>query len=248
MIAVIPMAGGDQAFQEKGYPFCKSLIEVQGRPLIEHVWENLRTLTADKYIFVIRKEDAQKYHLDEVLHLLDPHAEAIATEGPTGGAACSVLLAIEHIVADDELVITNGDQLVRCDLGEVVRRFREQHLDGGTIIFDSVHPRWSFVRLDAGGLVNEAAEKRPISRNATAGFYYFRRGADFITAAASMLRKDAHCDGRFFVCPVFNEMVLRQARIGVHRVAREAYTSLATPRNLEEYEQSLAKEKLRSTT
>ena len=53
-------------------------------------------------------------------------------------------------------------------------------MDGGVIVFDSVHPRWSFVRVDKAGFVIETAEKRPISRLATAGFYYFRRGADFV--------------------------------------------------------------------
>jgi len=60
-------------------------------------------------------------------------------------------------------------------LGEAIAAFRRQELDAGTIVFDSVHPRWSFVKTNEKGLVIEAAEKRPPSRNATAGFYHFNK-------------------------------------------------------------------------
>jgi dTDP-glucose pyrophosphorylase len=245
MIAVVPMAGGDAAFREQGYGYCKSLIEVGGRPLIEHVWENLRTLPAEQFVFLVRKEDCQHFHLADVIRLLDPRAAVVQVEEPTGGAACTVLLAIECIAGDAELVVTNGDQLLIAHLGGLIGQFRERGLDGGTVVFDSVHPRWSFVLTDEDGLVVEAAEKRPISRLATAGFYYFRRGADFVEAACAMIRKDAHVNGQFYVCPAFNEMILRGARVGVARVGRDAYLSLATPQNVEEYEKRLASAPLR---
>jgi len=240
MIAVIPMAGGDEAFKERGYAFCKPLIEVRGKPLAEHVWDNLKSLKADQHAFIIRREDAKRFHLDEVLRLMDPQAAIVQSEGKTAGAACTVMLAIEQIRPDEELVIANGDQVLNTDLGAVVAGFRERNLDAGAIVFDSVHPRWSFVRLDENNLVIEAAEKRPISRLATAGFYYFKRGGDFLTAAGEMIRKDAHVNDAFYVCPTFNEMILRHARIGVAPIDREQYISLATPQNVEEYEQKMA--------
>lgn len=238
MIVVIPMAGGGEAFKDRGYAHCKPLVEIQGKPLVEWVWESLRSLGAERHVFVIRKEDARAAHLHEVLRLLDPGCAVVQAEGPTAGAACTALLAIEHIRPDRELIITNGDQLFRCDLDDVLADFRRRDLDAGTVVFDSLHPRWSFVRVGEDGLVTEAAEKRPISRHATAGFYYFRRGDEFVRAAQTMIRKDAQVNGAFYVCPAFNELILRHARVGVYQIPREAYVSLATPQNLEEYEQS----------
>jgi dTDP-glucose pyrophosphorylase len=239
MIVVIPMSGGSEAFKDRGYPFCKPLTEIQGKPLVEHVWASLRPLAAERHVFVIRKEDARRFHLHEVLRLLDPDCAVVQADGPTAGAACTALLAIEHIRADRELVITNGDQLFACNLDAVVADFRSRDLDAGTMVFDSVHPRWSFVRVGEDGLVTEAAEKRPISRHATAGFYYFKKGGDFVRAATEMIRKDAQVNGAFYVCPTFNELILRHARIGVLQIPQGSYISLATPQNLEEYEQSL---------
>jgi dTDP-glucose pyrophosphorylase len=160
----------------------------------------------------------------------------VQVESATAGAACTALLAIEHIDLDDELLIANGDQVIVADLPGVIQHFRERRLDGGTIVFDSVHPRWSYVRVNEAGYVEEAAEKRPISRQATAGFYYFRRGQDFIDSARMMICKDANVHGQFYICPTFNEMVLRQARIGVYPIERDAYFSFATPKGVEAYE------------
>ena len=52
------------------------------------------------------------------------------------------------------------------------------------------------------------AEKQPISRNATAGLYYFRRGVDFVRGAERMLFKNASFSGEFYVAPVYNELIL----------------------------------------
>ena len=97
------------------------------------------------------------------------------------------------------------------------------------------------MRLNDAGLVTEAAEKRPISRHATAGFYYFRKGGEFASAAMSMVRKAAHINNIYYVCPVFNEMILRQAKIGVHEIRPEQYFSLATPQDVQRYEERLSR-------
>jgi dTDP-glucose pyrophosphorylase len=244
MKILVPMSGSDAAFREAGYQHCKSLIEINGKALLQHIYENLLSLrptASDQFIFVIRKEDHAQHHLSEVLALLAPGCRVIVAEGATAGAACTALLAVGHLSAEEELIISNGDQIIRMDLVQAIGGFRENKLDGGTVVFDSIHPRWSFVRVHEG-LVTEAAEKRPISRYATAGFYYFRRGADFVAAASDMIRKAAHVNGVYYVCPIFNEMILRQAKIGIHQIRPEQYYSLATPQGVQRYEELLARQ------
>src|SRR5262249_23381586 len=94
-------------------------------------------------------------------------------------------------------------------------------------------------RTGEDGLVVEAAEKRPISTFATAGTYYFARGGDFVEATMAMIRKEAHVQGRYFVCPAYNELVLRQRRIGVYEIDRGEYFSLATSQGVSAYEEHL---------
>jgi len=239
MKIVIPMGGSDERFKQHGFPFPKPVIEIDNKPLIEHAFDCLRMTPHADFTFVIRKEDDLRFHLRDVLHLLDPDCEIITADGETMGAACTVMLAVEQIDNDEELVIANGDQILGFDLNKVVDGFRERDLDAGTVVFDSVHPRWSFVKTDDAGRVIEAAEKRPISRNATAGVYYFKRGADFIAAAKAMIHKGASVNGGYFVCPSLNELILAQKTVGIHQIERDQYISLATPQAVEEYEQML---------
>lgn len=111
---------------------------------------------------------------------------------------------------------------------------RRSGADGGILTFPSRHPKWSFVRLEDEAVV-QVAEKRPISDWATAGIYWFRRAADFLQAAERSILKNAGLDGQFYVCPVYNEMILDGAKILTHRIAREAMHSLGTPEDVEAF-------------
>lgn len=238
---LILMSGSSQAFKDAGFAYPKNLVEIAGKPLLQRVLERLASLKEidARFICVLRHDENAKHHTAAVIHLIDPTAKVVELRGNTSGAACSALMAVELINNDDPLVIVNGDQLLDVDLGEVVKRFQKDALDGGIIVFEDLHPRWSFVKTDQNGRVIEAAEKRPISRLATAGCYYFRKGSDFVLAATEMIKKDAHVNGLFYVCPAFNELILRQRHISVHQIPRSAYRSLAAPSDVHSYEAAL---------
>jgi hypothetical protein len=82
-----------------------------------------------------------------------------------------------------------------------------------------------------GDQVVAVAEKQPISRHATVGIYYFRRGLDFVQAAERMLLKHASVGGEFYVAPVFNEFILDgQARRPLPDRRRPRCTVSALPK------------------
>ncbi len=241
MTILVLMAGSGDAFKEAAYPYPKNLVEVNGLPVVQRVMESLEPLfaLASRVVFMIPDEEVRQYHTDEVIRLLMPSATVLPITLPTAGAACTALLAVEALEPDEPLLIVNGDQIVAADLAQPVSDFLESGWDGGIVVFEAVHPRWSFVRCDADGMVVEAAEKRPISNRATAGVYYFARARDFIEGAMNMIKKDSHVGGAFYICPVYNEMILNQARIGTRQIGRETYFSLANPQGVEDYEDYL---------
>ena len=126
-----------------------------------------------------------------------------------------------------------------ANANDVINEFIEKDYDGGIVTFEDIHPKFSFVKLNSEGLVIEAAEKRPISKHATAGFYYFKKGSDFIESAISMLAKNASVNGLFYLCPVYNEMILKQKKIGVYPIERQDYFLLKTEGGIEAYKQYL---------
>jgi dTDP-glucose pyrophosphorylase len=245
MKTLLLLAGSSKEFEEQNYHYPKYLIEVDGKPLVQHVMESLSTLPESKYLFIIRKVEADRFHFDNILKLLVPDAEVIIVEGLTKGAACTALYAIEYIDNNESLLIVNGDQIVQANLSEAIRSFQTKDLDGGIITFDSVHPRWSYVRLNDEGFVVETAEKRPISRNATAGLYYFKYGKEFVESAMNMISKDAQVSGFYYVCPAYNEMILKQLKIRTFEIKRDQYFSFATPQGVEQYSQYLNSRKVR---
>lgn len=237
------MAGDGGGFEVAGQRYPKNLVEIDGEPLVQRVVESLAPVIerCDAAIFLIREEEDRRHHTGDVIRLLVPDAVVVRVPALSSGAACTALHAITHVDRDAPLVVFNGDQVLEADLPAIFGRFAADGLDAGTVTFDAVHPRWSYVRAGADGLVLEAAEKRPISRLATAGTYWFARGGDFLDGAMAMIRKDASVDGAFYVCPVFNELILAGRRIGTHHIERERYFSLASLHGVDAYEQHLAR-------
>lgn len=235
------MAGGSQKYDEAGYTFPKNLVEIDGTPLIERFINELACLNApdNNFIFAVDEEEHQRYHTGSVIRLLLPEATVLKVATPTAGAACTALLAIDHINNEEPLLVINGDIAGDLQLPLAIEDFQSRDLDGGIIVFEGVHPRWSYVKCDENGLVVEAAEKRPISKNATIGAYYFAQGKDFVSAAQEMIKKDAQVDGFFYVCPSYNEMILDQKKVGIYEIPRKSYFSLATPQGAQAYGEHL---------
>ncbi|HBJ2621743.1 nucleotidyltransferase [Clostridium botulinum] len=241
MNILIPIAGSNTAIN--GNEYIKGLYEIEKKIVIQHIYESLSKVPKSKFIFVLRKEDIKSFHLDDTLKLLDPNIKLIVSEGNTQGSACSCLLAIEHIDSDEPLLISGVDQLITRDWNEIIEEFEKRNLDGGVICFDSVHPKWSYVKINDKGYVVEAAEKRPISRNATTGQYYFKKGSDFVSAAENMILKGASVEEQYYVCPSFNELVLKQKTVGCINIDNSEYFSLKDQRGMDAYEEYLKGEK-----
>jgi len=228
---LIPMAGAGSRFAKAGYTFPKPLIDVNGKPMIQVVVENLGLLA--NYIFVVQKEHREKYNLDTMLNLIAQDCKIVEVDGLTEGAACTALLAKEYIDNDNPLFFANSDQFVEWDPVEFMYNMQEKHADGGIVSFKATHPKWSFAKVDDNGLVTEVAEKNPISDNATVGYYYWKKGSDFVKYAEQMIEKDIRVNNEFYVCPVFNEAIEDKKEVRIHNAA--GMWGLGTPEDLDYY-------------
>lgn len=239
MNVIIPIAGANLPVEETGY--MKSLQEIERKTILQCSIESLATLNNAHFIFVVKREDINKYHIDNIVKLLRPEADIVVAEGETMGAACTCMLAIDNIELDIPLLIVGSDQLLTIPANIVIDDFEKNDYDAGVVIFDDVHPRWSYVRIDQNGHVIEAAEKRPISKNATAGFYYYKKAKDFFEAAKQMILKNASVNGKYYICPAFNEMILQQKVIGTFKIKKEQYYNFNHSAGIEAYKEFLKK-------
>jgi dTDP-glucose pyrophosphorylase len=228
MNILIPMAGAGSRFEQAGYTFPKPLIEVNGKPMIQVVVENLN-IDAN-YIFVVQKTHRETYKLDTLLKMLAPGCQIVETDGLTQGAACTALLAKDYINNDYPLFFANSDQFVEWDSNEFLYKMQETGVDGGIVTFNSTHPKWSYAKIDERGFVTEVAEKNPISNLATTGFYYWKKGSDFVKYAEQMIEKDIRVNGEYYVCPVFNQAIEDDKKIITFNV--DKMWGIGTPEDL----------------
>ena len=228
---LIPMAGAGSRFTNAGYTFPKPLIEVRGKSMIQVVVDNIG-LDAN-YHFVVQKEHREKYNLDTMLNLIAENCKVIEVDGVTEGAACTALLAKKFINNNQPLFFANSDQWVDWDPVEFMYKMQETKSDGGIVTFEANHPKWSFAKTNNNGIVTEVAEKKPISTNATVGYYYWKHGSDFVKYAEEMIIKNIRVNNEFYVCPVYNQAIEDGKIIRISRA--KAMWGLGTPEDLDYY-------------
>jgi HAD superfamily hydrolase (TIGR01509 family) len=228
MNVLIPMAGAGSRFANAGYTFPKPLIEVNGKPMIQVVVENLNVDA--HFIFLVQKEHYEKYNLKQLLNLIAPGCDIIQVDGLTEGAACTTLLAKELINNEEPLLMANSDQFVEWNSNECLYAFTADAIDGGIVTFKATHPKWSFAKIGDDGFVTEVAEKNPISDNATVGIYFWKKGSDYVKYAEQMISNNIRTNGEFYVCPVFNEAIEDNKKIRVKQI--EKMWGIGTPEDL----------------
>ena len=237
MINLLLPSMGNSTFYKDSY-FPKPLYEILGKTMLEMVVDNYKKIDPKQYIFVFSEEDCIKFHLDSSARLLSKASRVIKLKNQTAGALCTSLMAIEYINDETALIIANSDQIIDVDYKEVVNYFEKNHFEAGLITFPSIHPRWSYARKE-GNEVVEVAEKRPLSKNAIAGFYYFKHGKDFIEAAKKALLKQNDYEGHYYISASINEMILMGKKVGFYDIDKEQYNSFYSPAKVKEFEEKI---------
>lgn len=240
MINILILAAGASSSEgdaKDWYPVCIS--EMDGIPLIERQIQLCNTIRPYKLIVALKDQEIQKFHLDNIVKLLEPNSVVVPVASETRGAACTALLSCEYIDNEDELLILNGNELLNENYHDAIQHFKKSNCNAGVVTFSSIHPRYSYVRLNDAGFVTESVEKNPISKHAVVGFYWFKKGKDFVQSAKEMIRKEASVNGVFYISPSLNEMVLDGLKIGAFPIGLDKYFPVKTEKQLLKFESSV---------
>ena len=238
---IIPLAGSSDLFINAGYHYPKPLIEINGKTMIEMVVDNPSKIKRDhQFIFIIKEDDINKFHLDNTLRLICPGCEIVKLKRDTKGVLCSVLMSIDKINSEDSLLILNGDQVLDIDFNLVDQFWKSEGAEAGIVTFTSVHPRWSYARIENNEVV-QTAEKNPISNQSIAGSYYFKNASKFFNAAFNIIKNEVKYDDNYYISPVINQFVLNNEKTKNFTITNEEYNSLYSPQMLLEFERKLRK-------
>jgi dTDP-glucose pyrophosphorylase len=233
---VIPMAGLGSRFADAGYSKPKPFIDVNGKPMIVRVLENLNIPNAN-YILIGRKENLLK-EAELVRQIKEEfNVEFIGIDNLTEGTACTILFARKLINNDSPLLIANSDQIVDFDINDFVEDNFKRNLHGSILVFKDLtkNPKWSFAKLDSNKNVIEVKEKVAISDLATVGIYLFSQGTDYVDNAIDMIINNDRVNMEFYTCPVYNYLISNQGKIGVFEISMGQMNGIGTPEDLREY-------------
>jgi len=241
MHIIIPMSGIGKRFIDAGYKEPKPLIEVDGKPIIEHVCALFPN--EDKFTFICNSKHLHETKMREILKRIKPKANIIEIPNHKKGPVYAVSL-VENLIEDDEEVIVNY-----CDFGtywdyeDFLQHTRNRDADGAIPSYKGFHPHmlgstnYAFMRDDKQWML-EIKEKEPFTENrikeyASNGTYYFKKGSYVKKYFKDLMEKDINLKGEYYVSLIYNLLVNDGLKVSIYNI--QHMLQWGTPQDVEEY-------------
>lgn len=235
---VIPMSGSSRRFMEAGYTKVKPLIEVDGKPMIQHVLELFSGV--DDVVFICSKE-----HNDLIQELakICPHGKVVTIEPHKRGPVYAVAQAFDYIADDKEVIVSYCDYGTVWDFERFLRETRNGDFDGALACYRGFHPHmlgsdnYAFCR-EANNVLLEIKEKEPftddrMSEFASNGTYYFKSGSLIKKYFQELIDFDINLNGEYYVSLVYNLLIRDGLKSFIYEI--DKMLQWGTPEDLEIY-------------
>lgn len=240
---VIPMSGTGERFLVEGFKDPKPLIDVVGRPMIEHVLGLFPG--AEDVIFICNKEHLEKTEMRGILNRICPTGKIVSIDGHKKGPVYAVLKAESLISDGKEIIVSYCDYGTEWDCGNFLRTMEDNKCDGGIPSYIGFHPHmlgkdhYAYVRTE-GDTAIEIREKRPFTDNkmsefASNGTYYFKNGKILKKYFKRCIEENNHIGGEFYVSMVYNDMIKDGLNVEVFEI--DKMLQWGTPYDLRVYRQ-----------
>ena len=241
MQIVVPMAGSGSRFVRAGYSALKPLIEVDGRPIIEHVVAMFPG--EHDFLFIVAAPHLETTPLHAVLERLVPGARIVAIAPHKLGPVHTALAAAEHIRDDEPVILNYCDFSVAWDYADFKRRLAALNPAGALTAYRGFHPHslgpnlYAYLRERDGWLL-EIKEKGcftddRLNEYASSGTYYFQSGALLKQTFRAAVERGLHTNGEYYASTPFNLLV--EAGLPVYIYELDQFLQWGTPEDLAEY-------------
>jgi len=174
MKAVVLAGGKGSRLQPLTEDRPKALVEVNGKPLIEYVFDDLHDIGIEEFVVVVG------YLKEQIIERYDDEYRGVpityAHQREQLGLAHALLQAEPYV--DDDFVLMLGDNIFRTNLLDVIRRQQEDRADAAFLVEEvpiEEASRYGVLRTNGYGEVMEVVEKPadPPSNLVMTGFYTF---------------------------------------------------------------------------
>lgn len=238
---IIPMSGLGKRFVNAGYDVPKPLIEVDGKPIIQHVLNLFPGVS--KVTFICNKEHIANTNMKDVLLSICPNGTIVTVDYDNLGPVSAILRAEDYIDDTLETIVSYCDYGSVWDFEQFLNDARSTSADGSIACYKGFHPHmlgsdnYAFCREHNNRLI-EIKEKKPFSDNkmnefASNGTYYFRSGSLVKKYFRQLVEKNLHTNGEFYVSMVYNLLVQDKLQVNIFEIQK--MLQWGTPYDLEIY-------------
>jgi len=236
-VGLIPMAGKGSRFREYGYRVAKPLIQINNQPMV------LKTIGSmpdqDKWIFLPRKDDADRYPIEDTLRSFSDDCILYPVQKHTSGQAATCMLVADQIDDDSELMIASADYEHRYDIYKWKNILNDMSIDGaiwtyrsGSMVLKDPE-KFAYCRVnDDGVTVEEVVEKQTISNMPSldplvVGTFWYRQASDFKLAATNLIENDITVNSEHYVGTSINYLIEQGKKIVIFDI--EQWISFGDP-------------------
>jgi NDP-sugar pyrophosphorylase family protein len=210
------MSGIGKRFLESGYSIPKPLIEVDGKPIIEHV-VNLFD-RPDDVIFICNEIHLKETNMREVLKEISPNCKIFSVPNDNRkGPVDAVVKISEHIDETKETIVSYCDYGTHWNYEKFLKETRNSNSDGAIACYTGFHPHmlgsdnYAFVKL-LNEKVIQIQEKKPftddkMSELASNGTYYFKSGKLVKNYFKKLIDLNLSLNGEYYVSLVYNLLI-----------------------------------------
>jgi len=232
---VIPMGGDSGIFNDAGYEGPKWLIDVDGKPMIQHVLDQFPGV--DDILFICREQDLE--HQEFLTSL----GGRVVTVKHSSGPVDTVLQSSQHIADDREVIISYCDHGMVWNFSSFLNEVRDGDHEGAMTCYKKFHPHmlgtsnlYTYCLSRETNLL-EVQDKQPHTEERHNQFissdvFYFKSG-DIMKKYFETSIKDSSMNG--FISSVYNLLLKDGLSVHVHEV--EKMLLWATPEDLNIYKQ-----------
>ena len=156
MIILIPLGGKGERFKLQGYKIPKALIEVENKPIIFWLLDNIVYKNID-YIYIPYNIEYNNYNFQELLKLKYPNFnfKFLVINHDTLGAAHTISIALENIKHENDKPILCLDadnfyttDIIKCWNGENKIFTFSEYSNNNNIL------KYSYISLDKNNYLN----------------------------------------------------------------------------------------------
>ena len=238
---IIPMSGIGKRFVDAGYEETKSLIDVDGYPIIKHVVDLFPGVK--DVIFICNDIHLKQTNMRKILNDISPNCRIFEVANNTKGPINAIHQIFDFIDDNKQTIVSYCDYGTYWDFENFINYVNDKNLDGAIPCYTGFHPHmlgsdnYAFCKENNMELI-QIKEKEPFTDNkmneyASNGTYYFKSGNLLKEYSQKLIDLDININGEYYVSLLYNLLVNDGLKVGIFEI--ENMLQWGTPYDLENY-------------